>query len=207
MEEVTRMKPIKTDADRKKALAEIERLAILNPEADTDVGNRLEVLATLVEAYEKKHFPIEQPTPIEAIEFRTDQLGRSRKDLEEYIGSRSKVSEVLSGKRSLTLRMIRALSKGLDIPADVLLQESLLPELGLDWTRFPLQEMQRRGSSEKASENKRRARLRTVTCVRSDRPGSEPGGHVVQCLAPMRGQIRWKTPYEFAYFIADSTVM
>ena len=148
------MKPIKTDADHKKALAEIERLAILNPEADTDDGNRLEVLATLVEAYENKRFPIEQPTPIEAIEFRMDQLGLSRRDLEGYIGSRSKVSEVLSGKRSLTLRMIRALSKGLNIPADVLLQESLPSDPGLDWTRFPLQEMHRRGWIDSADEDR-----------------------------------------------------
>ena len=103
MEEVTKMKPIKTDADHKKALAEVARLAILNPEADSDDGNRLEVLATLAEAYEKKRFPIERPTPIEAIEFRMDQLGLSRKDLEEHIGSRSKVSEVLSGRRAANL--------------------------------------------------------------------------------------------------------
>lgn len=75
------MKRIKTDADHKEALAEIERLATLNPETDTDDGKRLEVLATLVEAYEKKRFPIEQPTPIEAIGFRVDQLGLRRKDL------------------------------------------------------------------------------------------------------------------------------
>ena len=148
------MKPIKTDADHKTALAEIERLAILNPEAGTDDGDQLEVLATLVEAYEKERFPIEQPTPIEAIEFRMDQLGLSRKNLEDYIGSRSKVSEVLSGKRSLTLRMIRSLSRGLDIPADVLLQESLPPDPGLDWTRFPLQEMHRRGWIDSADEDR-----------------------------------------------------
>ena len=154
MEEVKSMKPIKTDADYKEALAEIDRLAILDPEAGTDDANRLEVLAILVEAYEKKRFPIGQPTPVEAIEFRMDQLGLSRRDLEEYIGSRSKVSEVLSGKRSLTLRMIRALSKGLDIPADVLLQESLPADLGLEWTRFPLPEMHRRGWLPSADEDR-----------------------------------------------------
>ena len=161
MEEVTRMKPIKTDADHKKALAEIERLAILDPVAGTDDGNRLEVLAILAEAYEKKRFPIEQPTPIEAIEFRMDQLGLSRRDLEEYIGSRSKVSEVLSEKRSLTLRMIRALSKGLDIPADVLLQESLPSGAGLDWARFPLQEMHRRGWIDSANEDRAEELMRS----------------------------------------------
>ena len=146
--EVMLVKPIKTEADHQKALAEIERLAAKDPARGTPAGDKLEVLATLVEVYEKEHFPIEQPTPIEAVEFRMDQLGLKRKDVEPYIGSRSKVSEVLAGKRPLTLRMIRALSKGLDIPVGVLVQEPRreLPEdLNIDWTRFPLREMARRG--------------------------------------------------------------
>ena len=142
------MKPIKTDADHQAALAEIERLAVENPAPGTEDGDRLEILATLVEAYEKNHFPIEKPTPAEAVEFRMDQIGLKQKDLEVYIGSRSRVSEVLSGKRPLTLRMIRALSKGLGIPSEVLLQElprALPPDLQIDWQKFPLYEMSRRG--------------------------------------------------------------
>ena len=142
------MKPIKTDADHQAALAEIDRLAVENPTPGTEDANRLEILATLVEAYEKNHFPIEKPTPAEAIELRMDQLGLKQKDLEAYIGSRSRVSEVLSGKRSLTLRMIRALSKELGIPLEVLLQEpprSLPPDIQIDWQKFPLHEMSRRG--------------------------------------------------------------
>lgn len=141
------MEPIKTAAAHERALAEIERLAAMNPEPGTPEGNRLEVLATLVQAYENEHFPIERPTPLEAIEFRMHQLGLKPRDLQPYIGSRSKVSEVLSGKRPLTLRMIRALTEGLDIPADVLLQEprkELPDDAEIEWERFPLREMWKR---------------------------------------------------------------
>lgn len=90
---------------------------------DTPEGDRLDVLATLVEAYEARHFPIEAPDPIAAIEFRMEQRGLSRKHLEPMIGGRGRVSEVLSGKRRLSLGMIRNLQKGLGIPAEILLRE------------------------------------------------------------------------------------
>lgn len=138
------IKPIKTDADYQEALAETERLAVKNPASGTRDADRLEILATLAEVYEKNQFPIDKPSPAEAIEFRVEQLGLKRKDLEQYIGSKSRVSEVLSGKRTLTLHMIRALSKGLDIPADVLLQEpprALPPDLEIQWSKFPIAEM------------------------------------------------------------------
>jgi len=138
------MKPIKTDADYREALAEIERLAVKNPASETEDSDRLEILATLVEVYEKNQFPIDKPSPAEAIEFRMDQLGLKRRDLEQYIGSKSRVSEVLSGKRALTLQMIRALSKGLDIPPDVLLREpprALPADLEIQWNKFPIAEM------------------------------------------------------------------
>ncbi len=86
-------------------------------------GDRLDVLATLVEAYEERRFPIEAPDPIEAIQFRMEQMGLTRKDLEPILGSRARVSEILNRKRPLTLPMIRRLAADLKIPADVLIQE------------------------------------------------------------------------------------
>ncbi|OGL61538.1 MAG: hypothetical protein A3I72_08570 [Candidatus Tectomicrobia bacterium RIFCSPLOWO2_02_FULL_70_19] len=114
---------IKTEEDHEASLAEVERLVALDPAPNTPEGDRLELLATLVEEYEKDHFPIEKPTPIEAILFRMEQQGLEQKDLIPYIGSKSKVSEVLSGKRRLTLRMVRALNQGLGIPLEVLTHE------------------------------------------------------------------------------------
>jgi HTH-type transcriptional regulator/antitoxin HigA len=89
----------------------------------SEEADRLEVLAILVEAYERRHYPVAAPSPVEAIKFRLEQTGLSRKDLEPMIGSRARVSEVLGGKRRLTLAMIRRLSKGLGIPAALLVGE------------------------------------------------------------------------------------
>ncbi len=114
--------PIKTERDYDAALAEVER--IMDAEPDTPEGDRLDVLATLIEAYEAKHHVIDLPDPIEAIKFRMEQMGLSRKELEPYIGSRARVAEVLNRKRQLSLGMIRRLRKGLDIPAEVLIQPS-----------------------------------------------------------------------------------
>lgn len=116
---------LKNEADYEAALAEIEKL-MESPKPDAD---HLELLALLVDVYEDKHYPIDMPDPVEAITFRMDQTGLTRKDLERYIGSRSKVSEVLSGKRRLSLSMIRALHGGLGIPAEVLLGRPDKPEL------------------------------------------------------------------------------
>ena len=115
------IRPIKTRTDYKAARTEIEGLMDAGPY--TPEGDRLDVLVTLVEAYENKHFPIGPPDPIEAIKFRMEQDGLTRKDLEPMIGSRARVSEVLSGKRTLTLGMIRRLVAGLNIPAEVLIRE------------------------------------------------------------------------------------
>ena len=117
------IKPIKTEADHRAALAEIERLMDMDPDMDTPEGDRLDVVATLVEAYEAKHFPIDAPDPIAAIKFCMEQRGLTRKDLEPMVGGRGRVSEVLPGKRRLSLGMIRNLHKELGIPAEVLLQE------------------------------------------------------------------------------------
>lgn len=115
-------KLIKTEADYHAALSRIE--AIFDAKLGTSKGDELELLTTLVEMYEEKQFPIGLPTPLEAIRFRMEQGGLKAKDLIPYIGSASKVSEVLSGKRSLSLAMIRNLVHGLGVPAEVLLQES-----------------------------------------------------------------------------------
>jgi HTH-type transcriptional regulator/antitoxin HigA len=87
----------------------------------TDEGDELDVLATLVDAYETEHFPIESPDPIDAIKFRMEQMGLERKDLEPLIGSRARVSEVLNKRRGLSLKMIRTLHEELDIPLEVLI--------------------------------------------------------------------------------------
>ena len=117
------IKPIKSEGDYRKALKEIDRLMDARP--NTAEGDRLDVLVTLVEAWEEKHWPIDLPDPIEAILFAMEQRGLSRKDLEPLIGSRARVAEVLNHKRSLTLPMIRRLHQGLGIPAEVLIGESV----------------------------------------------------------------------------------
>ena len=114
-------KIIKNEQDYEAALSRIDELMAADP--DTPEGDELELVATLVELYEKKAHPIELPDPIEAIKFRMDQMGLKQKDLIPFIGSRSKVSEVLSRQRSLSISMIRKLHEGLGIPADVLLKE------------------------------------------------------------------------------------
>jgi len=112
---------IKTREQYEEALAIVEELMGRSVEADSKEGERLELFALLVENYEKEHFAMGLPDPIEAILFRMDQQGLTQRDLVPYLGSRSKVSEVLARKRPLTLAMIRALVAGLGIPADVLL--------------------------------------------------------------------------------------
>jgi len=114
------IKPIKNEADYQAVLEEIDRLFDAAP--DTPEGDRLEVLTTLVEAYEEKHYNIPMPDPIEAILYHMESRGLARRDLEPYIGSRARVSEVLNRKRPLTMEMIRNLNKGLGIQAEVLIQ-------------------------------------------------------------------------------------
>ena len=114
------LRPIKTEADYAATLQEIE--CLMNAEPDTPEGDRLDMLVTLVEAYEAKHYPIAGPDPIAAILHRMEALGMTRKDLEPLIGARGRVSEVLARKRPLSLIMIRRLAKALHIPAEVLIQ-------------------------------------------------------------------------------------
>ena len=113
--------PIRTKADYRKALKEIE--ALMAAKAGTPQGERLDVLATLVEAYERKHFPLDLPDPVEAIKFAMEQRGLGVQDLEPMIGRRNRVYEVLSGKRPLTLTMIRNLHEKLGIPAESLIKQ------------------------------------------------------------------------------------
>ena len=141
------VKAIRSEADHEAALARIGEL--MNAELGTPEGEELDVLADLVEHYEEKHLPLGFPSPVAAIEFRLEQARLTPRHLIPLIGSRAKVSEVLSGKRPLTMPMARALHEHLGIPADVLLQaprarfEDSLEDL--DWTRFPLRAMAKLG--------------------------------------------------------------
>lgn len=110
--------PIKTTRDYERALHQIERLMDAKP--GTKNGDELDVLTTLLEGYETKHHAIYPPDPIDAIKFRMDQLGMTRKDLEEMLGGRGRVSEILTKKRSLSLEMIRRLHRNLHIPLESL---------------------------------------------------------------------------------------
>lgn len=114
------IRPIRTESDHRAALQEVERLWEAEP--GTPEGDRVEILSMLIETYEAKHHPILAPDPIVAILFMMEQKGLTRRDLEPAIGSRSRVSEILTRRRPLTLPMIRALSALLDIPTDVLVR-------------------------------------------------------------------------------------
>jgi HTH-type transcriptional regulator / antitoxin HigA len=114
------VKPIRSGADYEAALAEAGKL--WGAPAGTPEGDRLDVLATLIDAYETAHYPIDPPDPIEAIKFRMEQQGLTRKDLETIIGSRTRIAEVLSRKRGLSIAMIRRLNETLGIPADILIR-------------------------------------------------------------------------------------
>ena len=114
------IRPIKTDADYRAALNDIENLMMAEP--DTVEGEKLYILVTLVEAYEAKHFPMDLPDPVEAIKFEMERKGLTVKDLEPMIGKSNRVYEILNHKRSLTLKMIWKLHEGLGIPAESLIK-------------------------------------------------------------------------------------
>jgi|SRR2546430_8049394 HTH-type transcriptional regulator/antitoxin HigA len=116
------LKPIRTDADHTAALAEVARL--WGAKSKTPDGDRLDVLATLIDAYEAEHHPMDPPDPVDAIKFRMEQQGLSRKDLEPLIGTRTRVAEVLNRRRSLSIAMIRRLHDRLGISAEVLIRPS-----------------------------------------------------------------------------------
>jgi HTH-type transcriptional regulator/antitoxin HigA len=114
------LKPIRSERDYDQALAEVEEL--WGAKAGTPKGDRLDILATLIEAYETEHYPMDPPDPIQAIKFRMEQQGLTRKDLEEILGTRTRVSEVLNRKRGLSINMIRALHDKLGISAEILIR-------------------------------------------------------------------------------------
>ncbi|WP_026782072.1 helix-turn-helix domain-containing protein [Pleomorphomonas koreensis] len=116
------LKPIRNEADYEAALAEVERL--WGARSGTPEGDRLDVLATLIDVYEAKHHPIDPPDPVEAIRFRMEQQGLSRRDLEPMIGPRNRVADVLNRKRGLSIEMIRQLHERLGISAEVLIRPS-----------------------------------------------------------------------------------
>ena len=113
------IKLIKTEQDYNEAIQRIESL--WGAKKNSPEGDELDLLCTIVEAYEMKHFPILPPDPIDAIKFRMEQMNMTKSDLAKYIGSQSRVSEILSRKRQLTLKMVKNLYKGLKIPAEILL--------------------------------------------------------------------------------------
>jgi len=115
------LKPIKTEKDYDLALKRLDK--IFDAEPGTKEGDELEVLALIIEDYEKQNYPIEAPDPIEAIKFRMEQMGMNQTDLADIIGHKSRASEIINKKRKLTLAMIRKLSKTLNISTEVLVQE------------------------------------------------------------------------------------
>src|ERR1700730_10986260 len=149
--EMGNIRAIRTEEDYKASLARID--ALMDAGDGTPEGEELDVLVDLVELYEARHVPMGYPSPLGAIRFRMEQGGLAPRDLMPFIGSRAKVSEILSGKRPLTMQMARALHANLGIPADVLLQQpgGELPSAlkDIEWTRFPLPEMAKRGWIEK----------------------------------------------------------
>lgn len=113
------IKPIKTEQDYNNSIRRIEEL--WGAKKDSPQGDELDLLVTLVESYEMRHYPISPPDPVDAIIFRMEQMGMTKADMVQYLGSQSRVSEILNKRRKLTLGMIKALYKGLKIPAEILL--------------------------------------------------------------------------------------
>jgi HTH-type transcriptional regulator/antitoxin HigA len=143
---MNRIKAIRDENDYKEALAMLEVLIDMNPAPDSAESEQLDILSTLIESYEAKSFPQELPSAIDAIKFKMEQDGLQQRDLEQYIGTKGRVSEILSGKRSLSIEMIRALEVGLGIPAKVLVQKSAKLDDEYDnWDRAVVTQMKKRG--------------------------------------------------------------
>ena len=154
------IKAIRTEADYEASLARID--ALMDAEPGTPEGEELDVLTDLVEHYEEKHVAMGYPSPVAAIEFRLEQAGLTQRDLVPFIGSRAKVSEVLSGKRQITMPMARALYEHLGIPAEVLLRESGAsvadPLAEIEWNRFPVKAVVKLGWIPKVKNPESRAK-------------------------------------------------
>lgn len=161
---MSEMKPIRTEQEHQECLDEIQILMAENPRAGSSKADRLELLTVLVESYENRKFPVEPPDPIDAILFRMSEKGLKQTDLVPYFGTRSRVSEVLSRKRPLTVPMIRALSIGLGISADTLVgviaSKDERQDVGeIDWAKFPVAEMVTRGWINKVSNTSDQSQL------------------------------------------------
>lgn len=144
---------IRTEEQYHSYLSEVQELLSYTSTLTTEVSERIDLLSVLIENFEKDNYPIEPPTPIEAIKFRMEERGLKQADLVPYFGTRSRVSEVLAGKRPMTIPMIRALSVGLGISAEVLVgvpEENREAKKDIDWSRFPAKEMIARGWIDKA---------------------------------------------------------
>ena len=142
-------KVIRTEEQYAAYLDEVQALISEGPKLNSKKSERLELLTVLLEAYENSKYPVESPDPIEAILFRMNEKGLKQADLVQYFGTSSRVSEVLNRKRPLTVQMIRALTIGLGISADTLvgasLSDSPAAKGDVDWSKFPIKEMTRRG--------------------------------------------------------------
>ena len=191
------IKVIKSSNDYAQAMARLTALMALDPKDGSKEDNELELLALVIEDYERKIVPPVTPDPVEAILFRMDQMKLGRKDLEAYIGSTSKVSEVLSRKRPLSLPMIRRLHRGLDIPADVLIgnAETGTKDIGtepeMDYTKYPLKEMLDRNCFGEFKGNAQRLKDYAEDLVLKCKPGllpkqAEPA--VLRAPLPNRGR-------------------
>lgn len=143
---------IRTEEQYHSYLSEVQELLSIGDKISVEENERIDLLTVLLENFEKRQYPIEPPSPIDAIKFRMGERGLKQADLIPYFGTRSRVSEVLSGKRPLTIPMIRALSVGLGISADVLIgvQGNSDERKDIDWSRFPAKEMMARGWIEQA---------------------------------------------------------
>ena len=141
------IKIIKNEDEYKEAMAMAESLTSIDPDPNSEEGEKLDLISTLIKDYESSRFPKSLPDPIDAILFRMEQQNLKPSDLTPYIGNRSKVSEILSRKRPLTLSMMRAIEKGLGIPAKVLMNESTKYQdsENISWDHFPIKEMEKRG--------------------------------------------------------------
>ncbi|MDP3450079.1 MAG: hypothetical protein Q8R87_05825, partial [Anaerolineaceae bacterium] len=158
-------KVIKTEEEYEAALSELE--ALMDAEPGSKEEGQLELLSVLVDKYEDEHYPIALPDPVDAIKFRMEQQGLTQKDLIPFIGSQSKVSEILNRKLPLSLSMIRNLHAGLGIPAEVLIQEAgaKIPEKRFDPKNFPFTEMFNRGYFAGTAGNLNQAKLQAEECL------------------------------------------
>ena len=194
------IKVLKTESEHTLAMDQLLGLMDLNPEPGSKKADELELLALVIEKYEDKEFPIENPIPIEAIKFRMEQEGLTQRDLIPFIGSLPKVSEVLSGKRQLSLNMIKKLSSRLGISADILIAAPIdeIQKNNIDWSKFPLSEMRKRGffkTSEPLSEIKEYAEERVTTFLNSIPGGMNLSPIMLKTTAHYRSNDKEVNPY------------